>query len=153
MSAFEDFVNLELTRRSALLTKAITSYDANPNLGGAPVILQGAPLGTWFYEETADEWWRKKTSAPGSWAIPAGGGGGGLDIPLVEVIDVPGPTPPSAFTLAFAPSVPTNTQVELQGVGMVYGISRDFDVVGSQLNWHGVSLDVGDVMVVLYYHL
>lgn len=44
---------------STLLTKAITGYDADPNLGGAPSIIQNAVLGTWFREETAAKWWRK----------------------------------------------------------------------------------------------
>jgi hypothetical protein len=77
MGAFEDFVNLELPRRSTLLTKAITSYDADPNLGGAPSIIQSAPLGTWFYEETANKWWRKTSSTPASWTDQTAGGGGG----------------------------------------------------------------------------
>ena len=58
MTAFEDFVNLELPRRSTFLDKAITGHDADPNVG-APAIISGAPLGTWFREETAAKWWRK----------------------------------------------------------------------------------------------
>jgi len=77
MSDFETFVNTELPRRSTLITKAITGYDSDPNLGGAPAIIQSAPLGTWFYEETANKWWRKTTSSPASWTDQTGGGGGG----------------------------------------------------------------------------
>lgn len=77
MTAFEDFVNLELPRRSALLTEAITGYDGDPNLGAAPAIIQGAPLGTWFYEETLSKWWRKTSSTPGSWVDTSVGGGSG----------------------------------------------------------------------------
>lgn len=88
MTAFEDFVNLELPRRSTFLTKAITSYDADPNLGGAPAILQGAPLGTWFYEETADKWWRKKNATPTGWVDVSPGGGGGTAADIVRTYDV-----------------------------------------------------------------
>lgn len=52
MNAFEDFVNIELPRRSAFLTVEITGYDDDPNGGGAPAILTGAPKGTWYYRET-----------------------------------------------------------------------------------------------------
>jgi hypothetical protein len=58
-SPFEIYVNTELPRRSALLTNAITSYDGNPNDGGAPDIIQNSPLGTYFREETNTKWWRK----------------------------------------------------------------------------------------------
>ncbi len=72
---FRDFVNLELPRRSALLTKGITGYDGNPNSVAAPAIIQGAPLGTWFREETASVWWRKTELV---WVeVPTGSGGGG----------------------------------------------------------------------------
>lgn len=59
MTAFETFVAIELPRRSALLTKAITSYDGDPNDVGAPDDVKNAPLGTWFREETAAKWWRQ----------------------------------------------------------------------------------------------
>jgi hypothetical protein len=70
----------------------------------------------------------------------------------VQIIDVTGPVA-SAFTLDFTPLVPSDTMLELQGIGMVYGTTRDFHVVGDQLLYHGISLDVGDVMVVLLFHL
>lgn len=69
MTAFEDFVNLELPRRSAFLTYEITSYDGDPNSGSAPAILQGAPKGTWFLQQTGSIYWRKRTSAADSWVI------------------------------------------------------------------------------------
>lgn len=69
MTAFEDFVNLELPRRSAFLTYEITSYDGDPNDGSAPAILQGAPKGTWFLQQTGSIYWRKRTSAADSWVI------------------------------------------------------------------------------------
>jgi hypothetical protein len=81
MTAFTDFVNLELPRRSALLTKAITGYDGNPNSSVLPAI-NNAPLGTWFYEETAQKWWRKKSGGSADWVYfdISGGGGGTADL-------------------------------------------------------------------------
>lgn len=72
MTAFEDFVNLELPRRSAHLTKTITDWDADPNDGGAPAVVKNAPLGAWFREETAGVWWRK---TEGVWEAAGGGSG------------------------------------------------------------------------------
>jgi len=69
MTAFEDFVNLELPRRSAHLTYEITGYDGDPNDGSAPAILQGSPKGTWFLQATGGIWWRKKTSSADSWIV------------------------------------------------------------------------------------
>ena len=77
MSQFEDFVNLELPRRSALLTVEITGYDGDPNDGGAPAIITGSPKGTWYLRGD-DVFWRK--NAAGTWEEGGGGGGGG-DIP------------------------------------------------------------------------
>lgn len=65
MPAFEDFVNLELPRRPALLTVDIASYDGDPNGGGAPAIISGAPNGTFYLQETPDTFWRKDSS--GAW--------------------------------------------------------------------------------------
>lgn len=70
---FEEFVNRELPRRSALLGLTLAGWDDNPNLPGAPAILQGAPLGTWFHEDTADVYWRKYKSG---WNVVGTGGGG-----------------------------------------------------------------------------
>lgn len=78
MSAFEDFVNLELPRRPAMLNLEITTYDGDPNGGTAPAILNMAPKGTFFLQNTGEVLWYKRTSAPGSW-IQVGSGGGGTD--------------------------------------------------------------------------
>jgi hypothetical protein len=68
MSAFEQFVNLELPRRSAHLTVEITGYDADPNDLGAPAILQNAPKGTWYQRQSPSVvWYRKQISGvPGA---------------------------------------------------------------------------------------
>lgn len=72
---FENFVNLELPRRPALLTLEITTYDDDPNLGGAPTMLQIAPKGTFFLQDTGAVLWRKETATPGTWSIVGAGGG------------------------------------------------------------------------------
>lgn len=67
---FRDFVNLELPRRSAFLTVAITGYDGDPNGGGAPAILQGAPVGTWYFRETPEKTtYRKYDTSATSWVV------------------------------------------------------------------------------------
>lgn len=83
---FEEFVNRELPRRAALLTLALTGWDDNPSLPGAPAILQGAPLGTWFHEDTSDVFWRRYKSG---WQIVGGGGGGGSEIVTTTDMVIP----------------------------------------------------------------
>jgi hypothetical protein len=70
MSAFEDFVNLELPRRRPLLTVAITGYDGDPNDGGAPDILKNAPVGSWYLQETPVTIYEKLTAGTATWTIP-----------------------------------------------------------------------------------
>ena len=85
MSAFEDFVNLELPKRRPLETNATVSYDNDPNLPGAPNALKLAPLGTWFREETAGKWWTKTGPGATDWEDNTpGGGGGGVTIYATE---------------------------------------------------------------------
>ena len=74
MSVFEDYVQVELPRRSVTLTKSITGYDGDPNDVGAPDIIKVAPFGTWFREETAGKWWRKTETV---WEEQGGGPGPG----------------------------------------------------------------------------
>ncbi len=76
MSAFEDFVNLELPKRPVMLTLANTGYDNDPNGGGAPAVVQNSPQGTYFFRTTGSILYVKNTSAPGSWAVVGSGGGG-----------------------------------------------------------------------------
>ena len=120
---FEDFVNAELP------TKISTTIPPSGNLPPGQVL---------------------QTTGVGLGVVPTGGGGSGLT-PYVQNIVV-GPTIPSVFDLDFLPANFATTQAELQGVGMVYGVTRDFHVEASQnLFWHGAALDPGDVLVVLYY--
>jgi len=71
---FENFVNLELPRRPALLTFEITAYTGDPNDVGAPSILQVAPKGTYYLRDTDSALWRKRTPVATSW-IEVGGSG------------------------------------------------------------------------------
>lgn len=70
---FENFVNLELPRRPALLTYEITNYQGDPNSVSAPDILKDAPKGTFYLRNTDASFWRKQTPVWNSWIDVAGG--------------------------------------------------------------------------------
>ena len=126
MGAFEDFVNAELPKRVP------TEIPPGGNLASG-LFLRTTGLGINVE------------------AVPVVPGGGYT--PYVQFITVTGPIVPSWFDLDFLPAIFDRTQVELQGVGMVYGLTEDFHVEASQkLFWHsGVALDPGDELVVVYY--
>jgi len=68
MSAFTDFVTLELPRRLAFLTVDITSYDGDPNHVSAPAIFADAPTGTEYQQETpSGQLWKKDPD--GAWYV------------------------------------------------------------------------------------
>ena len=71
---FENFLNVELPRRPALLTLEITGYDGDPNSLLAPDILKRAPKGTFFLRNADAVLWRKQTPTWNSWADVGGGG-------------------------------------------------------------------------------
>lgn len=149
MSAYEDYVNLEMPRRSTLLTKVITGYDADPNLGGAPAILQEAPLGTWFYEEGGNTWWRKRDAGATDWVdMTPGGGPGGFNRREQTFVPTLGQT---VFTLTAAPVTPNDTSLFVNTVKYLFGI--DYTVVGSALTWLDVefALDSEDALEVIYF--
>ena len=80
MSAFEDFVNLELPRRPVLLTPEIAGYDGDPNDSGAPAIVKYAPRGSFYIQSAVDSpLWRKGGSAVATWTSDYGGTGNGAD--------------------------------------------------------------------------
>ena len=145
---FENFVNLELPRRSALMTKAITAYDADPNLGGAPAILQNSPLGAWFYEETANKWWRKTTAAPATWVDTTAAGGGGFT--KNEQVFTP-ISLQTVFTLSGSPSTPNDTAMFINTVKYLYTVN--FTVSGNQVTWLnvGFTLDAQDVVEIIWF--
>jgi hypothetical protein len=72
MTAFTDFVNLELPRRPAILTFEITAYAGDPNLG--PAILNGAPKGTFFLNNTDNVLWTKQAAGATTWVPVATNG-------------------------------------------------------------------------------
>jgi hypothetical protein len=149
MSAFEDYVNLELPRRSTLLTKAITGYDDNPNLGAAPSTIDNAPVGTWFYEETANVWWRKRESAASTWTDTTVSGGGG-SFTRIEEVFVPAPSQ-TIFTLSGTPGNPNDTSMYINTVKYIYG--TDYTVAGNQLTWLDVAftLDAQDTVEIIWF--
>lgn len=91
MGAFEDFVTLELPRRSAFLTVEIAGYDGDPNHPDAPAILDGAPKGTWYLRETPNDIYYRKGS-DGSWAEVGGGGGGEAEFDIIYSLEDLGAT-------------------------------------------------------------
>lgn len=68
MSAFEDFVNLELPKRPPMLTLANTGFDSDPNGGGVPAVIANAPQGTFFFRQTGEILYIKESGSPGTWA-------------------------------------------------------------------------------------
>jgi hypothetical protein len=81
---FENFVNLELPRRPALLTYEITGYQGDPNDSGAPDILKGAPKGTFYLRNTDAALWRKKTASATSWEVVGSGGAASTSTSLIS---------------------------------------------------------------------
>lgn len=77
MSAFEDFVSLELPRRPVMLTAELCGYAGDPNDVGAPSIVQNSPKGTFYLRGSDNTLWKKNLATPGSWEQVASGGGGG----------------------------------------------------------------------------
>lgn len=84
MSSFETFVNTELPRRPTMLLPALVGgYDGDPNLPGAPAILQNSPTGT-YYLQSSGALSIKNSTSPGTWAA-VGSGGGGTPDPVAVV--------------------------------------------------------------------
>ena len=69
MSAFENFVSLELPKRPAMLTLGNTGYDNDPNGGSAPGVIQNSPQGTLFFRTTGNLLYVKDAAAAGTWAL------------------------------------------------------------------------------------
>jgi hypothetical protein len=149
MTAFESFINTELPRRSSLLTKVITGYDADPNLVGAPAILKNAPLGSWFYEETAQKWWRKRSVAPADWSDQtAGGGAAAIDQREETYTPTAGQT---VFNLSATPLNANDTAMFVNSLKYTHGLH--YNVVGSVLTWTNVAfqLDSADYVEIVYF--
>jgi len=92
MTAFENFVNLELPRRSAFLTPSVItgSYDGDPNDVAAPNDLKLAPVGTWYLRETPLTQYRKLTAGATGWVEQGdASGGGSSSIMVQEALTIP----------------------------------------------------------------
>lgn len=64
--AFEDFVNLELPRRTVMFTEGILAVTGDPNTGIDPT-LDAAPGGTFWLDALTGQRWFKTSSSPTSW--------------------------------------------------------------------------------------
>jgi hypothetical protein len=87
MSAFEDFVTLELPRRPVMLTAELCGgYTGDPNDGGAPIIVQNSPKGTFYLRGSNDTLWKKESASPGTWG-EVGGASSGTEAALTLTVD------------------------------------------------------------------
>lgn len=131
------YVNFELPRRTVLLTVAITGYDGDPTLPAAPDIIDNAPLGTFYLQETPDTLWRKDGSL--TWVlVDTGGGGGGtsrltatLEDFTITLDSVGGSDPSSEVTLT--------TQAEATAQGAFQTVPAVMDALPNNIN-HIVTL-------------
>lgn len=62
---FRDATLERLYQKVNLFTVTLSGYDGDPNGGGAPPILTGAPIGTYYQQETPALLWRK--GQDGNW--------------------------------------------------------------------------------------
>jgi hypothetical protein len=88
---FVDFVTLELPKRPTMLTTGNTGYNGDPNSGGAPAVISGAPLGTFYLALTGNALYKKNSASAATWElVGSGGGGGGTTAPLVWHVETTG---------------------------------------------------------------
>lgn len=125
-TAFETYIQQELPKRPVMLTTANASYDGDPNGGGAPAVVSGAPAGTFYLRLTGNVLYKKNSSTAGTWEV-VGSGGGPAAFAKVFVVAVPALADLVAVHAAFAgndasntfpgpitnPDVPRNLQVAL----------------------------------------
>jgi hypothetical protein len=71
MGAFETYIQTELPQRPVLLTPSNTSYDGDPNDGGAPVKIRGAPVGTLYLRVSTTQLYQK-IAGPGTYVLVGG---------------------------------------------------------------------------------
>jgi hypothetical protein len=131
MTAFENFVNLELPRRPTMLTLAVTGYAGDPNDGGAPAIVQNSPAGSFYLRDSDKSLWRKKESTAGTWEETDTGGGTVAPETTTETItmavDYSGGTSP-------APGTIVTTQAEYTALGADLKYVQDvFDILPKYL--------------------
>jgi hypothetical protein len=70
---FETYIQTELPQRPVLLTPGnCGGYDADPNAGGAPAKIQGAPLGTFYLRVSTAQLYQKLSATPGTYVLVGG---------------------------------------------------------------------------------
>lgn len=72
LETFSTYVNAELPRRVAVLTEDITGWDNTPNSVSAPDVVNSAPKGTLFLQETESLLWQKLSPLPRTWQLVGG---------------------------------------------------------------------------------
>lgn len=147
MSAFEAFVNLELPRRSAFLTGAITGFDGDPNSGGAPAQLQGAPVGTWYLRETPLTVYRKLTAGATGWVEDGSSGGGGgtagvvTETAMTIPVDWNDPTAADPPASSFSSQQDVDDFLSAQGASSIKHIQSAYDALPLFIR-HTVTLEL-----------
>lgn len=135
MTAFEDFVNGEIPKRSVLLTTTSTGYDGDPNSLAAPDIIKNSPLGTYYREPTAGIWWRKSETV---WEEQGGGpGGGGLATQesMIWTLDgVLGVSPPEGTIIT--------SQAEFDALGAPLKYAQDVERIRPTFVNHHIRVNV-----------
>lgn len=147
---YEAFVNLELPRRPVMLTYAVTSYDGDPNDSGAPAIVTGAPVGTFYLQQTGGILWQKKMAIAGSYTqVGGGGGGGGVTLYPTEALLLA--ASPAAGAMGYAQDTDNfwfrraltwqpipNFSVLRQSEGTVFGTPTIYvdDATGDDSDWN-----------------
>jgi len=84
MTAFTDYVNLELPKRIVLFTEGNTGYTGDPNLA-VNAVINNAPQGTQFIDNTGPSYQlyvKQQQAVSTSWVLAgtAGGASGSLDV-------------------------------------------------------------------------
>jgi len=81
VTAFEDFVNLELPQRAAMLTASNTGVTGDPNTSTLAKVKR-APEGAWFIDALTGSLWQKlDQNDPLSWRQRASGSGSSFTCP------------------------------------------------------------------------
>lgn len=144
MSAFEDFVNIELPQRAAMLTSANTGATGDPNASTLPKV-KNAPKGTWFIDDvTGDLWQKLEQSDPTSWTLRASGSGTRFSCPTAvsagDAVYVSGvgtvalanagasPTHDAVGIVSYKPSSTEAIVVQLGVVGLYTGLTPGLPV-------------------------
>lgn len=146
MSQFEDFVVGELPHRPTMLTYELTSYDGDPNSGGAPAMVSGAPKGSFYLQNTGNILWKKNTASAGSWELVGGGATG----PTVSETDMTFPinyvtgTDPVAGTV-FKTQAAIDAYLVAHGITAFKHIMACYDTLPDHV-CHYITFNLADVV-------